>query len=78
MRVPIFTTGAAPVVSARLVSDLGGAMRELAVSPVPSRSEQYQVDVPLAALANGAYTVEWTAHTPDGEAKDSLPFRVAP
>jgi hypothetical protein len=78
IRIPVFTTGPAPVVSARLVSGFGGAMRPLIVSPVPSRPTQFQVDVPLAALANGAYTIEWTARTPDGEARESLPFRVTP
>jgi VWFA-related protein len=78
IRVPVFSTGGAPVVSARLVSGFGGAMRDLAVSPVASRATQYLVDLPLAALAVGAYTVELSARTPDGEAKDSLSFRVTP
>jgi hypothetical protein len=78
IRVPVFSTGGAPVVSARLVSGFGGAMRDLAVSPVASRATEYQIDLPLAALAVGAYTVELSARTPDGEAKESLSFRVTP
>jgi hypothetical protein len=53
-------------------------MRDLAVGPVASRATQYQVDLPLAALAVGTYTVELTARTRDGEAKESVSFRVTP
>jgi hypothetical protein len=34
--------------------------------------------LPLAGLASGAYTVEFVARSPGGEAKDSLAFRVTP
>jgi hypothetical protein len=78
IRMPVFTVAAAPTVTARLLNGAGGAMRELAVSPVPTRPTAYQVDVPLAALATGTYTIEWTARTAGGEATDSLPFRVTP
>lgn len=78
IRVPVFSTGDSPAVSGRLVSGLGSAMRELAVGPVPSRPSEYQIDLPLAALASGLYHLELTARTRDGEARDSLTFRVTP
>jgi hypothetical protein len=78
VRVPVFASAHTPTVSARLVSSFGATLRELVVSQIPSRSADYQVDVPLAALANGAYAVEWTARTADGDVRDTVPFRVTP
>jgi hypothetical protein len=78
IRIPVFSAGGAPTVSARLVTSFGSAMRDLIVTPTPSRPAEYQVDVPLAALANGSYTVEWTARTAEGEVRDRVSFRVTP
>ena len=78
VRIPVFTTGEKPTVSARLVTSFGSAMRDLVVTPTPSRANEYQVDVPLAWLANGSYTVEWTARTAEGEIHDRVAFRVTP
>jgi len=78
VRIPVFSTGEKPKVSARLVTSFGSAMRDLAVVPTPLRPNEYQVDVPLAALANGSYTVEWTARTAEGEIHDRVAFRVTP
>src|SRR5262249_48390045 len=78
VRIPVFSTGEKPTVSARLVTSFGSAMRNLVVVPTPSRPNEYQVDVPLAALANGSYTVEWTARTAEGEIHDRVAFRVTP
>jgi VWFA-related protein len=78
VRIPVFSTGEKPTVSARLVTSFGSAMRVLAVVPTPSRPNEYQVDLPLAALANGSYTVEWTARTAEGEIHDRVAFRVTP
>lgn len=78
VRIPVFSTGEKPTVSARLVTSFGSAMRDLVVTPTPSRLHEYQVDVPLAGLANGSYTVEWTARTAEGEIHDRVPFRVTP
>jgi len=78
VRIPVFSTGVKPTVSARLVTSFGSAMRDLVVVPKPSRPNEYQVDVPLAALANGSYTVEWTARTAEGEIHDRVAFRVTP
>ena len=78
VRIPVFSTGPAPTVSARLVTSFGSVMRDLVVAPTPSRPSEYQVDVALAALANGSYAVEWTARTAEGEVRDRVPFRVTP
>jgi hypothetical protein len=78
IRIPVFSAGGPPRVSARLVTSFGSAMRDLIVTPTPSRLAEYQVDVPLAALANGSYTVEWTARTAEGEVSDHVSFRVTP
>jgi hypothetical protein len=78
VRIPVFSAGEKPTVSARLVTSFGSAMRDLVVTPTPSRPHEYQVDVPLAGLANGSYTVEWTARTAEGEIHDRVPFRVTP
>lgn len=78
VRIPVFSSGASPTVSARLVTSFGNAMRELVVTPTPSRPNDYQVDVPLAGLANGSYTVEWTARTAEDEVRDRVAFRVTP
>jgi VWFA-related protein len=78
VRIPVFSTGEKPKVSARLVTSFGSAMRDLVVAPTPSRPNEYQVDVPLAALSNGSYTVEWTARTAEGEIHDRVAFRVTP
>jgi hypothetical protein len=77
IRLPVYATAGSPVVSARLVSKLGSAMRDLAVAPGPAPG-LYQVDLPLAGLASGGYTVEFIATSPSGEAKDGLAFRVTP
>jgi hypothetical protein len=78
VRIPVFSTGEKPTVSARLVTSFGSAMRDLVVVPTPSRPNEYQVDVPLAALTNGSYTVEWAARTAEGEIHDRVAFRVTP
>jgi hypothetical protein len=77
IRLPVYATDGSPIVSARLVSKPGSAMRDLSVVPGPVPGF-YQIDLPLAGLASGAYTVEFLARSPGGEAKDSLAFRVTP
>lgn len=78
VRVPVFTNGATPAVSARLVSGFGTAMRSLDVTPTPSREGVYQIDLPLSGLAAGSYAIEVFAATSEGEARDRLSFRVTP
>jgi VWFA-related protein len=77
IRIPVYATDGSPVVSARLVSKLGSAMRDLSVARGPAPN-LFQIDLPLAGLASGGYTVEFVASSPAGEAKDNLAFRVTP
>ncbi len=64
--------GAAPTVTARLLSRMG-PMRDLTVSQKSGRNE---IDLPLAGLAVGEYIVELNATGASGEAKDVVTFRV--
>lgn len=78
IRIPVFTSGEEPEVSARLTSSLGGVMRQLKLSSTPSRPGVFQIDLPLAALAAGSYIIDVRATTSAGDARDSLPIRVTP
>jgi hypothetical protein len=71
------TSGAAQV-TARLVSDIGGPMRALAVTRVPGREDVFQVEVPLSALATGGYAVDFQARTATAAVGERLPFRITP
>ena len=75
IRVPAYATDGAPTVTARLMSRLGSVMRALTVADAP-RPHIYQVDVPLAGLVVGDYSVQFVAKSPAGESRDELPFRV--
>lgn len=75
VRVPAYAADGAPSVTARLVSKLGSVMRDLTVAEGP-RPHVYQIDVPLAGLAVGDYSVQFVAKSSAGESRDDLPFRV--
>jgi len=77
IRIPAYGSGAGFAVTARLQSKLGNAMRALTVMQGPSANE-YQVDLPLAGLAVGEYSVAVTATSSAGDAKDTVSFRVTP
>jgi hypothetical protein len=77
IRVPAYSPDGSPHVSATLASRLGSSMRELPVTAGP-RPHTYQFDLPLAGLAAGDYVVQLLLKSPDGQAKDSLDFRVTP
>ena len=76
VRVPAYAPGGAPRVTARLLSRMGQAMRDLPVAPPEASGGLFQTDVLLAGLAPGEYYIELTASSPAGEAKDLLGFRV--
>jgi VWFA-related protein len=63
---------AALTVTARLLSRMG-PMRDL---PITRASDRREIDLPLAGLATGEYTVELTATGTTGEARDVVTFRV--
>src|SRR5262249_47511402 len=75
IRVPAYGTGGAPVVAASLVSPAKQTMRQLAVEQASGANPFARIDLPLAGLASGEYSVNIAAG-PKGEAKDVLPFRV--
>jgi VWFA-related protein len=71
-------TGAQPQVSARLLSRLGQAMRDLAVAPAADGEAEHAIDLSLASLATGDYIIEVEAKGPAGDVKDRVGFRVTP
>jgi hypothetical protein len=78
IRVPLTSASATPDISARLVSDLGSQLRQLDVARVPGRTDLLQIEVPLASLAAGGYTVEILAREDRHESRERLAFRVTP
>lgn len=68
--------GARPALSARLLSRMGQAMRDLAVAPASTPGGENAIDLPLAGLAAGDYMIEVTATSATGDAKDRIGFRV--
>jgi len=77
IRVPAYAPNGAPEVTAKLASKLGSTMRELIVNPGP-RPNTYQIDLPLAGLASGDYSVQFVVKSAEGQAKDSVEFHVTP
>lgn len=75
IRIPVRAPDGPATVTASLVSGLGRTMRTLSVNAGPS-SGWYQIDVPLAGLANGSYEVHVTAEGADGRATERLTFRI--
>jgi VWFA-related protein len=77
IRVPAYASQGAPEVTARLVSVLGAAMRDLAVQRGPA-ADLYQIDLPLAGLVAGEYRVELAARGLGIAATEVVAFRVTP
>ncbi len=77
IRVPVSAPDAATV-TARLVSPLGGRLRDLSVQPIGQRPGLYQFDILLAGLPAGIYTIEIAARAGTNQVLDSLPFRITP
>jgi len=71
-------TGVQPQVSARLLSRMGQAMRDLAVEPAADGEAEHAIDLSLASLAAGDYIIEVEAKGPAGDVKDRVGFRVTP
>jgi len=66
--------GAAPLLTARLLNRAGHAVRELTVAS--SAIGDNTIDLPLAGLAAGEYSVEVTASGSGNNARDRIGFRV--
>jgi len=86
IRVPVYGGGADRVtLSAKLLSGMGGVMRELTVTegarpkgePAPP-GDLREIDLPLSGLAAGEYLIDLTAASARGEARDRLSIRVTP
>jgi hypothetical protein len=74
IRVPVYAS--APTISATLISPAGQVMRQLAVEQAGPTATRAQIDLPLAALPPGLYSVQLAATAAGGNAKDTLAFRV--
>jgi hypothetical protein len=51
-------------------------MRTLRVATASVPGGASQIDLPLAGFAAGEYSIELTATSPAGEAKDQIAFRI--
>jgi hypothetical protein len=76
IRFPAYgPAGTPPLVTAKLLGRSGHEMRALPVTPASTPGES-AIDLPLAGLAAGEYTIEVTASSGRGDAKDRVGFRV--
>jgi hypothetical protein len=77
IRVPVYGRDPSIGVTATLASKLGSPMRSLEAIPVPN-SWLYEIDLPLAGLAVGEYSVQIAATGNTGNSHDAVPFRIVP
>ena len=77
VRIGAYGTDGEPELSARLLSTVGGVMRTLAIEPT-AIADIHQVDVPLAGLAVGEYSVQFSAATAGRVVSETVTFRVTP
>lgn len=76
IRFRVYGPDDAPLaVSAQLLDPMGHAMRQLEVTPAPAAGD-HTIDLPLAALAPGAYAIGFKATSGTRNATDRLAFRV--
>jgi len=76
IRVPAYPSVPPPAVSASLVSPAKQVMRQLKIRPSDLSGGPTEIDLPLAGLASGNYTVEIAAKSAAGSAKETLAIRV--
>jgi VWFA-related protein len=77
VRAGAYAADGEPRVAARLLNRVGGEMRILDVETT-AIADVYQVDVPLAGLAAGEYSVQFSATSGARETSESVTFRVTP
>ncbi len=65
-----------PVISARVMSRFGQPLRNLRVDGDIWPDGPSQIELPLAGFAVGEYSLELTATSASGEAKDMIGFRI--
>lgn len=75
IRVPAYAGAQTPLVSAALVSPARQEMRKLTVEQPTASNPQARIDVPLAGLSSGEYSVNIGAAA-SGEAKEIVTIRV--
>jgi VWFA-related protein len=68
--------GDPPVLSAKLQDRMGHAMRNLTVAPPSTPGGENEIDLPLAGLAAGDYSIEVTVTSGALNATDRIGFRV--
>ena len=76
IRVPAYASAPAPTIAATLISPAGQAMRQLDVEPAAPPAGLAQIDLPLAGLPPGQYSLEISATASTGNAKETVAFRV--
>ena len=77
IRVPVYGRDPSIGVTAALANKIGGTMRALTATPIPG-TWLYEIDLPLASLAAGEYTIQIAATGATGNARDAVAFRVVP
>jgi VWFA-related protein len=76
IRVPSYGPGdTTPALRVHLLNRAGAAMNELKAEPSP-RSDEQQIDLPLAALPPGEYVVEIKTGDQAGDATELIGFRI--
>jgi len=76
IRVPAYPSSQPPALSATLISPARQVMRQLVVTPATASDGLAQIDLPLAGLAPGEYSVEIALKAAAGNAKETVVFRV--
>ena len=77
IRVPAYASSQPPTVTATLVSPARQAMRQLPVEQASAARPLAQIDLLLAGLTPGQYSVEISGNAPAGAAKERLVFQIA-
>lgn len=77
VRIGAYGAESEPELSARLLSTVGGVMRSLAIEST-AIAGIHQVDVPLAGLAVGEYSVQFSATAAGRVVSEMVTFRVTP
>ena len=78
VRIPVVHQGGEPEVTVRLQSRFGTRVQELTPTRLTAPGSTIQVDLSLAPLASGRYSLVFTARNNLGTAVESLEFGVTP
>ena len=78
VRIPLVNQGSAPQIGVQLQSRYGSPIRELPMTLLASPGTTVQVDLPLAPMASGTYSLVITARSGLGTVAESIEFGVTP